>query len=493
MTDRQPPIARREAAADPYAWLENRDAEEVLDYLKAENAYLDEQLHPEDIDDSDLHARLDAQHFRLLHAQLPVLYARKNARRWGEQSLAYRELFAATWLRALYSRCQLFEVLVDHWHNYFNVYGPMLPGVLVFPDHDRRIRRNVFGNFRLFLEDIATSPAMLWYLENNTSTAYQPNEHFARELIELHTLGTAIPAGTERHAQDEPEGCQFDIGEVARCFTGWTVRDRAWDPEMGGTGEFVYRHDWHDRFAKHVGREWIGQDQPPLKDGRDVLDRLARHPATARNVATRLARRLVSDWPPDAIIQAGSDAYLANLDAPDQLRRVTQAIISHPGFWATWGEKVKRPFEIIAATLRATQAEWSSNESFAWYTGSTGQKLWEWGPPTGYPDFKEAWLSSHQILRRWSFQKALLEGRVKGTTVDLAAQTPAAETTPHGLAGWWAERLLGYRPGDVDIASWARLAIPNRAIDSVLTPAERRQCVLGLAALILQSPLAQRR
>lgn len=455
-------------------------------------AYLEEQLHPETIDDSSCDARVAAVAPRYQSLTLAELWARRTLPDTAEFWKARDEARTITWLRAIYSRRQLYELLVDHWHNHFNVYSGAYPIYLLWPDHDRRIRRNVFGNFRVFLEEIATSPAMLYYLDNSSNQLGGPNENFSRELLELHTLGvTAYRPGV---ASSTPDGyTDADVREVARCFTGWTLRNRSWDPAFGDTSEFFYYAPWHDTGAKTVLGTTIPANQPPLKDGRDVLDLLARHPATARQVATRLARRLVADEPSASLVEAGARAYLDHLNAPDQLRHVVRALLSHPDASTVWGEKIRRPFEALVAFLRATEAEWRWTDYFAWQVSRAGQPLWEWSAPNGYPDERTAWLGSTQLTARWSVFNALAENLVDGTTTSLAAKHPPGITTPRQIAGYWVERLLGYRPPEAEWWPLVEFVARGRNPDVALPSDLIAKRIHSLAALVLQLPAAQLR
>lgn len=452
------------------------------------NAYLEEQLNPAGIDDSAFAARLTAANLQFLDADVPTLWARKKLS-YNEARLAFSEVRTAAWLRAIYSRKQLQEVLVDHWHNHFNVFGSANPIYLVWPDYDRRIRRNIFGNFRTFLEDIATSTAMLYYLNNVSNSRAGPNENYARELFELHSLSIAAYKPGVQGKDPAWTGYQdWDVYEAARCFTGWTVNASS---STGDTGEFLYKNEWHDYFQKNVLNTQITPNQAPLQDGRDVLDLVARHPATARFVATRLARRLVSDQPSESLISAAAAVFSANTQASDQLRRVTRTILTHADFTGVWGEKVKRPFEVVAYALRATGAEWSWTDTFSWQISLVGQRLFEWSPPTGYPDTRDAWLTSTFLLRRWNFLNSLCAGGITGTTVNLVNATPVTMVTPRTIARYWADRVLGYRLAESELKPFYDFMARGRNLDLNLPTDERDGRIKGLVALILSSPYAQ--
>ena len=250
---------------------------------------------------------------------------------------------AATLLRAIHSRWQLREVLVDFWHNHFNVNAAGDQAVNVaLPAYDRVIRSHALGNFREFLEAVATSPAMLVYLNNRSSRAGSANENYGRELFELHSLGRdAYLNDLYNRWRDVPGALKGspagyidqDVYEAARAFTGWTIEDGA---GLGGgktlpaTGRFTYVEAWHDNYQKRVLATDFDPFQPPLADGRKVLDLIAAHPATARFVCTKLCRRLVSDTPSDARLRlrprsgprTGSDPIRSNgWSGPSPTRR----------------------------------------------------------------------------------------------------------------------------------------------------------------------------
>ena len=322
-------------------------------------AYVNEQLNPNAIDDSACDNLIAAQGFSTLNKSLPQLWTDHvlaDGIGWEERIRPFTETERATWLRAVYSKRQLQEVLADFWHNHFNIYGRDYWPAPVWVHYDRRvIRANLLGNFRTLLGAVAKSPAMLYYLDNTSNTSAGPNENFARELFELHTLGAENYLGVVQDRNSVPldeEGrpvgyIDKDVYQATECFTGWTV-DR-------DTGEFFFQENDHSRYEKIVLNQTIG-DFLGQQDGEIVLDLLANHPGTARHIARKLCRRLISDTPPESVVQAAADVFYAQRNAPDQLARVVRTILLSEEFRTTWGQKVKRPFEYAASVLRGGAA-----------------------------------------------------------------------------------------------------------------------------------------
>ena len=265
------------------------------------------------------------------------------------------------------------------------------------------IRPHVFGSFRTMLGSVAGSPAMLFYLDNwqssapGTQTMRGPgglNENYARELLELHTLG--VDGGYS----------QADIVNVARAFTGWTIRA----PRQGGDAIFDGRR--HDRGAKTV----LGHVLPAgggRGDGERVLDILARHPSTARFIARKLATRFVSDTPPEALVARVASRFT---QTDGDLRATVEALVRSPEFVDRNARlaKVKTPLEFVVSAVRATGAEVQS-------AGALGQQLRALGmppyfaqPPTGYSDRAEAWTNAGALVQRMNIALALTQGRLRG-------------------------------------------------------------------------------
>ena len=310
--------------------------------------------------------------------------------------------------RALTSERQLEEVLVDFWFNHFNVFARKGPTALFVSEYeDQAIRPHVLGTFRELLGATAKSPAMLIYLDNWQSNRRRGvNENYARELLELHTLG--VDGGYT----------QQDIVNVARAFTGWTVGRQ-------GTPGFRFVPNLHDRDAKSVLGHTL-KAGGGIDDGERVLDILARHPATARHIAFKLAQRFVGDAPPAELVRRAAQTFQ---QTNGNLRDVVRVIVTSPEFFdpAVRLTKVKTPFEFVVSALRASGAEMQNPGRLLRILADMGMPLYLCQPPTGYDETADAWVSSGALVQRINFAVALSRGEVQGVRV-ARNQPPAALT-----------------------------------------------------------------
>jgi uncharacterized protein (DUF1800 family) len=329
------------------------------------------------------------------------------------------ELEEAKLLRAVASERQLEEVLVDFWFNHFNVFAGKGQTRAFITAYERdAIRPHVLGSFRAMLEAVAASPAMLFYLDNWRSTANRPqggiNENYARELLELHTLG--VDGGYT----------QTDIVHVARAFTGWTFQ-----PRQGA--RFRFATALHDRDAKTV----LGQAMAPgggIEEGRRVLDILVGHPSTARHLATKLAQKFVSDTPPPALVERAARRFT---ETRGDLREVTRVILLSPEFLAADAHraKVKTPLEFVASALRATNASVRTALPLARTLRELGQPPYFCQPPTGYDEAGDRWVSSGALVARMNFAQELASGRLRGIALADSAAATADTVLATALAG----------------------------------------------------------
>jgi len=426
--------------------LGGTDAERML-------AYVNQQVAPQFIDDSACDARINAAGFTTLNksqAQLWLDHVEADVS-GSERMRPFYEIERLTFLRGVHSRRQLQEVLADFWHNHFNVYGYDYWCGPLWVHYDRDvIRANIFGNFRQMLGAVAKSPCMLYYLDNYTSSSAGPNENYSRELVELHTLGAENYLGVMRQTDVSLDGDGYPMGyvdddvfETTRCFTGWTFDF--------DTGLFEYRVDWHDKWQKNVLGSFIPANQGELQDGNDVLDTLAYHPGTARHIARKLCRRLISDDPPQTVVDTAAAIFHQGRFHEFQLYEVVRTILLSDEFLTTWGEKIKRPFEIAVGTMRATDAQFTfaldegEFDSFLWQYDQTGQPLFSWRAPNGYPDVREDWQSATPRVMSWRLCNWLLdvEDDSDHHYADVVAQTPGSVRTANEIADFWIDRVLG--------------------------------------------------
>ncbi len=467
-------------------------------------------------------------------------------RRLARQSrVPLQELGTARLIRAVESEKQLNEVLVDFWFNHFNVLSSKgQVRFLISPYERQAIRPHVLGSFRRMVGAVAHSPAMLVYLDNWQSAAEEDrdvagpapaarndavedairrmrggggminprqrqqmqqmqrqrqqrqrrnrppglNENYARELMELHTLG--VDGGYT----------QNDVREVARALTGWTLTlgGRNLDPPG-----FVFRPDWHDAEEKSVLGTTLAAGRG-LEDGEDVLDMLAAHPSTATFIATKLCRKFIADDPPGKLVDAVAGAFLRTRG---NLRATTAAVLLSDEFLGSeyHSAKVKSPMEFLTSAARSLELPIGTNGQPAGILGRLGAPLYGASPPTGYPDTAEEWTSANAILARMEvgsqLSTAALSGgpglgggrRGTGDRGGAGAQRGqrrgrgAVERGPTGTVEARTDALLAQiLPGGVGSDTREKIIAWGESQDSVPSNAE-------IATLILGSPDFQRR
>ena len=340
--------------------------------------------------------------------------------------------------RALLSERQLQEVMTDFWLNHFSVYiqkGP--PERYQLAQYESKvIRPNSLGKFRVLLEAVAKSPAMLFYLDNWESQAdsNRPrlvplpaagrgaagrngrgglltpqqqqqlarrrgglNENYGRELLELHTLG--VDGGYT----------QQDVINVARALTGWTFPR----PQQGG-GAFEFNPQMHDAGAKVVLGHRLAAGRG-IEDGEDVLDIVSRHPSTAKFIAFKLARRFVSDTPPAELVERAAETFRRT---DGDIRAVVRTIITSKEFFsrAAYHSKVKSPFEVVVSALRALGAQPDGTPRAAQTIATLGEPIYGHQAPNGWPETGDQWMNTGAILNRINFGVAIAAGRIPGVS-----------------------------------------------------------------------------
>jgi len=419
------------------------------------------------------------------------------------QQVVLDELVQAKLLRAIYSERQLQEVMTDFWFNHFNVFIGKGADRYLLTSYERDvIRPHALGKFEDLLVATAQSPAMLFYLDNwlsvgpNSEVAngipkhnrrrarYRPlvvkqgkgrrtglNENYGRELMELHTLG--VNGGYT----------QKDVTEVARVFTGWTLKQ----PKQGGG--FTFEERMHEPGDKIVLGHRIKSNGE--KEGREVLHLLARHPATAKFICAKLAMRFVSDNPPPTLVDHMAQTFLKK---KGDISEVLKTLFHSPEFLVpdAYRAKVKTPLEFVVSAVRANGANVTDAIPLARQLQNMGMPLYGMQPPTGYSMKGDAWVNSSAILGRMNFALALTSGKLKGVQVD-SDRTGNVPSDPQTALAALENTLL---EGDVSQQTHDTIAnklrdpqISGRKLDDPMRPPN----VSTIEGLLLGSPEFQRR
>ncbi|MEJ6580400.1 MAG: DUF1800 domain-containing protein [Akkermansiaceae bacterium] len=377
-------------------------------------AYLEEQLAPEKIPDK--RAQRAARRFEALYAPLGEMYEYK-------EEFLLEQLTRATLVRATRSERQLYEVMTHFWTDHFNIDSSKEDCKWLKAADDREvIRKNALGKFSDLVQASALSPAMLWYLDGRQNRTRKerekPNENYARELLELHTLG--VGGGYS----------QEDVMEVARCLSGWTVRGK----KKFFKGKVEFHAGSHDDGAKRVlGHELAAGGGK--KDLEAVLDIVCNHPSTARHLAEKLCVRFIADEPSAESIEEVAKVFTGS---GGDVRTTLRAVFATKEFLSgARGAKLKRPFELIVSALRATRAEVKDEMDLVDYLVRMGHAPFQYPTPDGYPDVASPWTGT--LLWRWHFAVALARNDVsKKIVVDEKKLT----TEAGGVEGL-AASLLG--------------------------------------------------
>jgi uncharacterized protein (DUF1800 family) len=429
--------------------------------------------------DQDAQKRADEQAQKERRQRLMELYREYNLKPAGQ---IMPQVVTNRFVRAVYSERQLQEVMVDFWANHFNVFSGKGAVRWFIPSYERDVlRKYALGNFQDLLLATAQHPAMLFYLDNFESIAPNSNnnnrrmqqmisggnlpprvreqmkarlgvsdaeldkrleqmrqvagqrrglnENYARELMELHTLG--VNGGYT----------QKDVIEVAKAFTGWTIADargyrraaaamikgeedkrlnriarQAGIPDNLDSGEFYFNPRWHDNGPKYI----LGQkiDEGGMKDGLKVIEILAHHPSTAKFIARKLCVKFVNDEPSDQLVNRVADAFLKS---GGDIKSTLRAIFNSPEFFAieNYRAKIKTPFELAVSTVRALGGDTVGGQAMFAMLNKLGEVPYGYQAPTGYPDKAENWVNTGALLERLNFAIAVASNRIPGTRVDL--------------------------------------------------------------------------
>ncbi len=432
------------------------------------NRWLQQQLSPGKTDEAELE--------EWLREQTPTIYMSEQELAELDQGFrAANQLKQATLFRALYSRHQLYEVMVEFWSNHFSIYHRDGAVALLKTIDDREvIRRHALGRFRDLLHASSKSPAMLLYLDNHSNIAGTPNENYARELMELHTLG--VGGGYT----------ETDVREVARCFTGWALGHR----KSPDAGRFRFYPSRHDQGSKTV----LGTHIPAgggIRDGEQVIDMLASHPSTARFISFKLARHFVSDAPPESLVQRMTRLFL---DTDGNIPSLLEEMLLSREFMDSPDNKLRRPLDFIIGALRVTAAslQRKSYPGLRDHLYALGQVPFEWVPPDGYPDTADYWTSTSGMLNRWNFSSALAGSRLPGTELDYL-ELAGPRRTPEAIVDRLAETLLHRPLTDAHRQNFINLLADTDRQQDTLDDHEVEERLPLLIGLMLSSPYFQYR
>lgn len=393
-----------------------REVERVTEIGLA--GWLEEQLSPGSMDDGAA---------ELLVRRYETLTMEANALAVRDREDVLRQLRAALLQRVIYSRRQLLERWVEFWSDHFNISVDKGDCWYLKVVDDRQVvRKHALGRFGDLLLASAHSPAMLVYLDNQANEARAPNENYAREVMELHTLG--VDGGYT----------QADVMQLARCLTGWTVKDHFWE------GEFTFKEDLHDRSQKRVMGlkiEPAGEDEAV-----QVMSHLVSHPATVHHLARKLVGRFVGDQPektaPEVVGMVAQSFARSNGDL-----MATARTLFLDGLLPRLDQlphKYKRPMDFVTSSLRALAAHSNGGSALQDHLAAMGHLPYAWPTPDGAPDDAQSW--SGNLLPRWQFALQLAQGELEGTEIDLTAMAEVEAVDQDGLLDVLSRRLLGVAP-----------------------------------------------
>ena len=424
------------------------------------------------------------------------------------QAVVGGEISQAKLLRAIYSDRQLDEVMTDFWFNHFNVFIGKGPDRYMINAYEREvIRPHALGKFKDILAATAKSPAMLFYLDNwqsvgpNSELAlYGPqrrmarrgrfprprpqqgknrpsglNENYAREIMELHTLG--VDGGYT----------QKDVTELAKVLTGWSIEQ----PQLGGGFRFNERA--HEPGPKYVLGRKIGERGE--KEGEEMLDVLAHHPSTAKFISRKLAMRFVSDNPPQSLVDRMAETFQKK---DGDIREVLRTLFHSPEFWAAdaYRAKMKTPFEFVVSAARASGADIQNALPLVATLNRMGMPLYAMQPPTGYSMKAEAWVNSSALLNRMNFALQLASGKLPGTSLDpqglVSLHGPAPADPAAALEAMEQSILAGDVSPQTHAVMQKQLSDPQisqRRLDDT----DKKPNYGAIAGLIMGSPEFQRR
>lgn len=355
--------------------------------------FIARQLDPKSIDDHWIEAR--SGQFEALNAWPLGELLEYDSRELLDQLTRHKIL------QALHSKRQLNEIMVDFWSDHFNIDPSKGDSKWLKPADDRDvIRAHALGSFPALLKASVLSPSMLWYLDGRVNRraneSEKPNENHGRELLELHTMG-AHGGYTQR-----------DVMEIARCLTGWTVRERA--KSRFAIGKVEFSPHLHDDGPKVL----LGNHIPAGLGAADldrVIEILAHHPSTARFIAEKLCRRFIADDPPAAAVRIVAETFHRT---HGEMKSTLTTLFETAEFWASRGGRIKRPFHFVVSALRATAASTHAGPALQNHLLRLGHAPFQYPTPDGYPDEPQPWMAT--LLWRWKFALDFANHAIKGTS-----------------------------------------------------------------------------
>ena len=399
---------------------------------------------------------------------------------------AAQEVPRSILLEAIYSERQLEQVMREFWRNHFNVDITKDNVRYFIPDYEQMIRKHLFGDFESFLMATAKHPAMLFYLDNHVSQAPMArgervlsgredesrtgglNENYARELMELHTVGA-----DNGYTQD-------DVIQLALVLTGWSIQD----------GEFTFRKNYHARGKKRVmGKTVKGDD---IEEGEALVRYLARHKNTRTFIVTKMARFLQADEPSEKLVK---DVVKVWSKSKGDLKAVTRAILLHEDFYAPPSvlTKAKTPFEFAVSAIRATGANVTDAGGVLSRLADMGQPVLRQEDPTGYSDAAADWMDTGVLAVRWQFAYDLLGNRLSGVKMDASPLHDHVRQNPEVWEYLLKESIFaGEQPGSLTMAPWRQRMQSVRRNYRKMRPAELQREFNILTTLLLGSPEFQR-
>jgi uncharacterized protein (DUF1800 family) len=374
--------------------------------------YLDYQLRASAIDDSAIETIIAS---RLPMTQMPLAtLAMQDGNEVNSQ------LADATWYRAAFSKAQLRERMVDFWTDHFTISLNRV-GYLKLVDDREVIRPNALGTFPELLRATSQSAAMLRYLDQNLSRTPTPNQNYAREIMELHTLG--VDGGYS----------QTDVAELSRILTGWTT---------AGAGTFAFNRNFHDRNAKtFLGRSFpamptTATDVQMKGEGDAAIQMLVEHPSTAAYIALKMARWLLAYEPPQAVVDATAATYMST---GGDIKAMIRTILSGKNLMAA-PAKYKRPFHLAISALRGMGASVANVRAVRQTADRMGMPVFMWEQPNGYPDRVDWW--SGLVITRWAYMQ-YLSTQTSTTTTQVDSAPFRVPDTADGVVTQIGTRLFG--------------------------------------------------